>query len=218
MTRSQGEHMQEQIQQLRREVAALQRQQHSLEQQYQTAATGSANNIVQQDRIVAQLQSLAGQIEQLSHDFTQLKQQGLQNPNNARTDAFASLDKTQHLQKAQKLLQTKNYEQAYHAYDALLQRSSKEDAVFVKALFGKAEVCFQWAQSSPRDHRATHYKNAVRAYHEFLTEVPETRRKQETPQVLKNATHSLQALGMTKEAQAFKEELKRVVAKKKKST
>ncbi|MEM7403319.1 MAG: hypothetical protein AAF310_04845 [Myxococcota bacterium] len=210
VSRAQGEQLLQQQQQLRREIAALQRQQQVLKQQVQTAASGSANGVVQHDRMVAQLQGLAGQVQQLHDELTQIKQQTA--GATAHADAFAGLDKNQHLQQAQQLLHGKHYEQAYQAYDALLQRTTKGDAVFAAALLGKAEACLQWARNSARDHQAAHYKQAVRAYHEFLTQVPENSRKQETPGVLKQAIEALQVLGMHTEAKAFQQELKRITA------
>lgn len=199
------------LQQLRREVAALQRKQHALAgrnkqmaQQLHSTQTVSAGQDVERDRLVASLQQLGGEVEQLRHELEQMRVER-HAPSQSAPNSLAHLNKQEHLAQARRLRQAGDYEQAYQAYDALLQRAGGDKTLLAQGLLGKAQAAFAWAKAAAKDHKTRHYQQAIRAYQEFLTRFP---KHKDRPQVLYEVARSLEGMGMVDDAGLFYRELR----------
>ena len=210
VSRQEGERIKTNMQQLRREVAALQRKQHALAnrnnqmtQQLHSTQTVTAGQDVERDRLVAGLQQLGGEVEQLRYELGQMQRQDGAFSQLA-SSSFAGLSSQEHLTQARRLRQAGDYEQAYKAYDALLARAGGDKTLLAQGLLGKAQTAFAWGQAGAKGHKTQHYQKAIRAYQEFLTRFS---RHKNRPQVLYEVGQSLEGMGMVDDAKLFYLEL-----------
>lgn len=216
--RSEGEQMQQDIDQLKNEIATLQRERSDMQQRLNSRLQGlenttfkrNADSGLEQNRLVTELQQLRGQLEETQHRLEDLQSAPPPKvvvPPPAPEPVATTESKAELFARAKKLYDAKKYDQAIEVFDDFVEEYKDDKNLASQAYFMRGDAYFMRAKkSSKASLKKDLYKKAVLSFQEILTRYPNFKRTHDT---LMKIGQSLDAMGYRKDAAVFYREAKK---------
>lgn len=223
VTRGEGDKILQDLDQLKNEVASLQRDRqelrHALEHRMKEVNSRTAelekfsfkqnaDSGLEKERLLTELQQLRGQLEETQHKLEEIKQPppvkgGEDKPSVESGDTPAN--KSDHFMWAKRFYDSKQYDLAVQAFDSFIDRYKDDKQFAMQAYFLRGDSYYARTKTASSDSlRKDLYKRGILSFQEVLTRFPTSSKAAES---LYKVGLSLEAMGFGKDAGAFYEEI-----------